>query len=424
MRERSAVPTISASEQTDMDDNPPQATTASSSSRPAPTPEPEGKGARFRVIGLGLLVVVAIGGAGYWFLTRNTISTDDAFVEADVVQISPKVGGAVVKVHIADNQHVKAGDPLFDIDPRDFDVRVRQAEATLAAARAKLETAHSDLDLVRVTSGAGVSQSRSGVDAANSTIAQAQAQATAAEAQSALAKSDVARYRELFDKDEISRQRLDQAVAAARAAEAQWLAAKKQIGAAQAQAHQAEGKLDEARSAPQQVAVKAAQVRAAEAEVAQAEAALAQARLDLSYTHVVAPVAGRVTKRSVFEGMLAQMGQATLAIVYGDPWVVANFKETQLARMKQGQPVSLRIDAFPGRTLRGHVDSFPPGTGARFSLLPPENATGNYVKVVQRVPVKILIDATASELELLAPGMSVQPDVDVGGTAAQKPSAS
>lgn len=408
-----------------MDDTPPHTAPSGSAQRPpSASPVPGGadaqskaaKRARLRAIGLTIVAILAIGAGAYWFVTRNTISTDDAFIEADIVQISPKVAGNVVKVYIADNQRVKAGEPLYDIDPRDYEVRVRQAEAALSAARAKREVARSDLDLVRVTSGAGVAQSSSGVDAARSTLAQAEAQATVAEAQKALAAADVARYRELFAKDEISRQRLDQAIAAARAAEAQWLAANKQIGAARAQEHQAEGKLDEARSAPQQVAVKEAQTRTAEADVAQAEATLAQAKLDLSYTHVLAPVAGRVTKRSVYEGMLAQVGQATLALVYGQPWVVANYKETQLERMKPGQPVTIRVDAFPGKTFHGHLDSFQPGTGSRFSLLPPENATGNYVKVVQRVPVKIVFDASApGELDPLAPGMSVQPRVDVSG---------
>ena len=409
-----------------MDDKIPQPTPAAPPPRSAPAAaapvdaEANGsKRARLKVIGLSVLALLVLGAFGYWFYFRNSISTDDAFIEANVVQISPKVTGNVIRVHIVDNQRVKVGDPLFDIDPRDHEVRLRQAEAALGAAKAKRDVAHSDLDLVRVTSGAGVSQSSSGVDAARFTLAQAQAQAAAADAQNALARADVARYRELFSKDEISRQRLDQAIATARAAEAQWLAAKKMIAAAQAQEHQAEGKLDEARSAPQQVAVKEAQTRTADAEVAQAEAAVAQAKLDLSYTKVTAPVAGRVTKRSVFEGMLAGVGQAALAIVYGQPWVVANFKETQLDRMKPGQPVSVRVDAFPGRNFRAHLDSFQPGTGSRFSLLPPENATGNYVKVVQRVPVKIVFDATPEELDLLAPGMSVQPEVDVtsGGRA-------
>jgi len=223
----------------------------------------------------------------------------------------------------------------------------------------------------------------------------------------------VARYQALFDKDEISHQRLDQAIAAQRAAAAQWDAAKRAIVSAGAQVKQAQAKLDEARSGPRQVALKEAQAAGGLASVAQARAALEQAQLDLFHTRLVAPVEGRVTRKALDLGQLVQSGPAVMAIVYGDPWVLANFKETQLRRMHVGQSVDITVDAFPNHPFKGHVDSIQSGTGSRFSLLPAENATGNYVKVVQRVPVKIVFDEKPETIRALVPGMSVEPKVNL-----------
>jgi membrane fusion protein, multidrug efflux system len=371
------------------------------------------RGPGIRLITGLIVALIVLAGLGYWLATRDLVTTDDAFIESDVVQISPKVSGNVLKVYITDNQQVKAGGLLFEIDPRDYEVRVKQAQAALDAAIARQKVSHSDLALTRVMTNAGLEQASSAVQVARSNLAQARAQAAAAGAQATLAKSDVVRYRELQAKDEVSRQRLEQAIASARSTEAQLDAAHKAVSAAEAQVREAEGKLDEARSAPQQIAVKQAQTESSGADIEQARANLAQAQLELSYTNVRAPVSGRVLKRSVFDGQFVQPGQAMLSIVYGEPWVVANFKETQLAGMQLGQPVRIKVDAFPDRVFKGHVDSFQRGTGSRFSLLPPENATGNYVKVVQRIPVKILFDEPAPDLERLAPGMSVQPTVDL-----------
>ncbi len=269
--------------------------------------------------GGGVLLLIA----GGWLLLRApTESTDDAFVEADVVPISARISGHVARVLVEDNQPVKTGDALAEIDPSDFQTRVDQSRAKAASDRAL-------------------------------------AQRTAA---------DLGRAKALFAKDEASREELDHAQAAA---------------------------------------------EQAAADLAEAEAELRRAELDLSYTKVSAPEDGRVTRKSVEAGAYVQVGQPLLALVPNEAWVVANFKETQLTRMRPGQRAEVVVDSYPDQTLRGHVDSIQDGTGSRFSLLPAENATGNYVKVVQRVPVKIVLDEKPSGGRLLAPGMSVEATVDL-----------
>jgi len=364
-----------------------------------------------RKAALAALGLVFVGFLILWFVTRNQETTDDAFIESNVVQISPHVGGYVTRVLVNDNQWVKAGDVLAEIDARDYELRVKQAEATLAVSQARHGAAQQDLSVVTTTSKAQIEQAISALEAARASSAQASAQASAAEAQAQLTHADLERYDALYKKDEISRQRLDQANTAERAAQAQWEAAKRGAAAAAAQVAQAQAKVAETRSGPRQVALKRDQAASGNASVEEARAALDQARLDLSYTHLIAPVDGRVTRKSFYLGQLIQPGPAIMAIVYGSPWVVANFKETQLRRMRPGQSVELTVDAYPGRVYKGHVDSLQAGTGARFSLLPPENASGNYVKVVQRLPVKIVFDEKPEDLLHLAPGMSVEPKV-------------
>ena len=422
----------------------------------------------FAVIGI-LLLLGAVVGVRYWLHSRLYESTDDAFIEGHATQISPKVSGYVQKIYIDDNQLVKAGDLLVEIDPRDYEARLAQARAALNAAIARRNAAKAGLALTRVTASAGVEQASSGVEAARSgvaqarsaasaaegrvkqsstaistaeaNVAQAQAHVAAAEAEAVRARADVVRYQYLFEKDVISRQQLDQATAAAATAEAQLEAARRRVAAAestvsearaahgaasdqytqslsqitgtQAQVGQAAGKLSEANSAPQQVAVRQSEVDTTGAEIEQAEATVRQAELDLSYTKVYAPEDGRVTRKTVEQGALLQPGQALFALVPAEMWVLANFKETQLNRMRTGQVVEIKVDAYPEKIFKGHVDSFQTGTGSRFSLLPPENATGNYVKVVQRLPVKIVFDEQTDSEHLLAPGMSVEPEVKV-----------
>jgi membrane fusion protein, multidrug efflux system len=421
----------------------------------------------FAIIGV-VLLIGAVVGVRYWLLSRHYESTDDAFIEGHATQVSPKVSGYVQKIYITDNQWVKAGDLLVEIDPRDYEAKLAQARAALSAATARSKAAQSSLALIRVTAGAGVEQASAGVESARSgvvqaraaasvaqghanqllaavgtaeaNVAQAKAQVVAAEAEAVRAR-DAVRYQTLFKEDVVSRQEFDRVVAADATAAAQLEAARKRVAAAdaqvgearaaqgaaadqykqslsqitgtQAQVGQAAGRLSEANSAPQQVAVRQSEVETAAAEIEQAEAVVRQAELDLSYTKIYAPQDGRVTRKLVEQGALLQPGQELFVLVSAEMWVVANFKETQLNRMRPGQAVEIKLDAYPEKIFRGHVDSLQTGTGSRFSLLPPENATGNYVKIVQRLPVKIVFDELPDSEHLLAPGMSVEPEVKV-----------
>ena len=423
----------------------------------------------FMIAAVVVLLIGAAIGINYWLYARSHETTDDAFIDAHVTPVSPKVSGYVAKVHVKANQLVKKGDLLLEIDPRDYEARLDQAKAALSAGEARLKEAQTGVELTRANSRANVQQAsgtvqqaRTGVEAsraqaaaertrvtqasaavnsAQANLQQAQAQVAAAQAELVRAQADVARYQELYNKDEVSRQRLDQAIATARTAEAQTEAARQraaaaasqvreseaaqrtaaetarraevQIGGARAQVQEAQGRLAAANTAPQQIASSEAQAQTASAGLEQLQAAVAQAELELSYTRLYAPDDGRVTNKSVEEGALVQSGQPLMAIVPGDVWVTANFKENQIGNIRPGQPAEITVDAYPGKTFKGHVDSIQAGTGARFSLLPAENATGNYVKVVQRVPVKIVFDEEPDPQHLLAPGMSVEPEVKI-----------
>lgn len=417
-----------------------------------------------------VLLLILFFGVRYWLYARSHESTDDAFIDGHIVQVSPKVSGYVLKVYVADNQNVKAGDLVAELDARDLETKLDQAKAALNAGMAQQKQAETQVTLTRVTTranvrqaSAGVQQARSnvtgaragaasersrttqaseGIGAAAANMQQARAQLTAAEAEATRANADVPRYQALFDKDEISRQRLDQAIATARTANAQVEAARErvsateaqvgearaatsaqastaqraraQVGAAQAQVNEALGRLAGANTAPQQVAVSQAQAASAGANLQQLQAAVDQAELELSYAKIYAPESGRVTRKAVEVGALVQVGQPLMAVVPGDVWVTANFKENQIGNIKPGQPVDVTIDAYPDRVFKAHVDSIQAGTGARFSLIPPENATGSYVKVVQRVPVKIVFDPNQVDSQaMLAPGMSAVPEVKI-----------
>jgi membrane fusion protein (multidrug efflux system) len=423
------------------------------------------------LIGAALVILVgAIFGVRYWLYARSHESTDDAFIDGHVVQVSPKVAGYVSKVYVKANQDVKAGDLLAEIDPRDYQTRLDAARAALAAGEARLREAHAGVSLTRASATASVrqaaatvqqaragvesqraaaaaertriTQASSGVVAAEANVAQARSQVAAAEAEAARANADVQRYQELYAKDEISQQRLDQAVAASRTANAQVEAARGRVSAVEAQVNEARaaqataaenarkaqtqvvgtqagvnealGRLAQANTAPQQVAVSQAQAETAGASIEQLRSAVEQAELELSYTKIYAPESGRVTNKSVEEGALVQVGQPLLAVVPGDVWVTANFKESQLGHLRPNQPVEISVDAYPDKTFKAHVESIQAGTGSRFSMLPAENATGNYVKVVQRVPVKIVFDPNQLDAQhVLAPGMSVVPEVQI-----------
>ena len=358
---------------------------------------------------------IVIGVVIYYYYYRNVRpfeSTDNAFLEASVVRVSPQVSGRVSKVRVEDNQPVKAGDLLIEIDPAPFDVRVAADRATVQFAESRRKTAEATVELTQATSDAGIEQAQAEVEATKAAVEQARAEVSAADAEANRAETDLRRYDRL-DNSVISEQRRDLAEAAAHVASARLTEARKQVTLAEARVGAAIGKLAAAKTGPQQVAVSLTQVAQAAAGVEQAKSALQGSELELSYTKVLAPKSGRVTRKAVREGENVQAGQAIMAIVPDEVWVVANYKETQLTRIRPGAPVTIRVDAYPALALKGHVDSIQGGTGARFSLLPPENATGNYVKVVQRVPVKIVLDEQPAPELAIAPGMSVVPKVRV-----------
>jgi len=391
---------------------------------------PEKKsGRKFIIIAVIILLVI---GAGifYW---RSTFSedTDDAQVDGDLYQVSSRVTGQVVKVYVEDNQEVKIGDPIAEIDPRDYQVALEQAEADLASKQAAAIQATVNVPITSVNVNTTVSTTGSDVQGTVATVEQARKQEQAAEARVAQAKAnavksrlDVERYTPLVEKDVISKQQFDAAVAADAGNQAAVLEAEATVIAQQAAVTQALQKLAQSRfqsaqsikTGPDQVRVQQAKANSAMADVKQAQAKVDQAKLNLSYTHITAPVTGIVNKKNVQVGVNLSIGQDVLTIIpLTNLWVTANFKETQLSKMKPGQPVTLKVDALGGRKFHGKVTQIGGATGSKLSLFPPENATGNYVKVVQRIPVRI--DFTNIQQEngdyALRPGMSVTPDVEV-----------
>ena len=386
------------------------------------------------------IAVVVLAGAGYgawvWLDARHRVSTEDAHVEGSIVAISARVPGPVARVHVRDNEEVRPGQLLVEIDPRDHQIRVDQARAAVAMATADARGARSEVPLARESTESRVQQARATAAAARSAVDVARAEAdeararaesraaavAAAHADVALAESvaermrlDLERASRLVTQGLIAAQEHDAARTANRSAQATLDAVRRRLGQAEREAEaataetrrrtfsvqQAERRVDEAEalvadalSQQAQVPVKEAAAGRAGASVDQAEAELAAAELQLAKTRIAAPTGGTVAKKTVEAGQMVQVGQPLLAIVPLDGvWVVANFKETQLGRVRAGQPATVRVDTFPGQTFHGTVDSISAGTGARFSLLPPENATGNWVKVVQRIPVKIRLDA-------------------------------
>ncbi len=416
-----------------------------------------------------LLILGAVVGVPYYNYAVSHEWTDDAFIEGHIVQISSKVAGHVLRVHVADNQLVKRGDLLLEIEPREHETRLAQARAASQAALARQEAAQINVDVIRITSDAGLQQASAAAEMAKSAVQTARAQVAVArsrleqaraqietaqanaeqvrmqvaavEAEATRANTDGKRAQELRGRNQIAQQDLDHAIADTRTANAQLAAARKKVAAAEAQVAEARaarqmaaeslaqaesqvaeaqarvsealGRLAAANAIPHQVAVSKSQAEMARAEAEQARAAVEQVALDLSYAKIYAPESGRVTRKVAEAGSYVQVGQALMVIVPSDIWVVANFKETQLAGMRPGQPAEITVDAYPDKVFKGRVDSIQTGTGARFSLLPPENATGNFVKVVQRVPVKILFDEPPDPDHLLGPGMSVLPVVRV-----------
>jgi membrane fusion protein (multidrug efflux system) len=366
------------------------------------------------LVGLALGTYLLIG-----FVSRGKENTDDAQVDADVVAVSTRVSGTVLKVHVTDNQQVKKGDLLVEIDSADYATRAKQAEAELAAAQAQARAADAQVGIVEATSKGGLSVARAqlsgsttSVASADADIAAAQAALARAQAQANQADIDLARDESLLKDQAIPRAQVDSARSAAQAAHAAVAQAQAQIAAAKDMKRTAETRIVESAARVEQSApvdAELAQVRAnadlAHARVDSAEAALAQAKLQLSYTRIEAPTDGMLSRLAAHDGQLVQAGQQLVSVVPNATYVLANYKETQVGAMRVGQRAEIQVDAYPGRTFEGKVDSTSPGTGARFSLLPPDNASGNFVKVVQRVPVKIAWVNVPADVKLAA-GMS------------------
>jgi membrane fusion protein (multidrug efflux system) len=376
------------------------------------------------IIGLGVLVLI-VAGLFVWRYLDSYEATDDAQVDGHLNSVSARVSGHVIKLNVEDNQYVQQGTVLVEIDPADYQVAVEKAQAEYNDALAQAAAAGINVPVTNVNTSSQVASAQAGVANAKAAIAAARqqfeaakAQVAQAEANDAKAQEDLARYKQLMEKQEISAQQYDQAVAAAKASAASVNAARAGADAANAQIEQAQGKLLQADAdlrsadtAPQMMRATRSRAQSAEANAEQKKALLDQAKLNLQYTKIMAPATGVVSNRTVEVGENVQAGQEMMKIVpLDDLWVTANFKETQLRRMKAGQSVDIDVDAN-GKTYKGHIDSIAGASGALFSLLPPENATGNYVKVVQRVPVKIVFEKGELKGHELRPGMSVEPKV-------------
>jgi membrane fusion protein (multidrug efflux system) len=381
-----------------------------------------------------ILAAVAVYAIWNHYSTRE--STDDAQIDGHINPISAKVGGTVLAVHVNDNQYVEAGALLVEIDPRDYQVALDHARADEEAAHATARAAQTGVPITTTATAsrlsaaqanveaaqAGIAAARKEVDAARAQLGAIQARLRETEARSTLAQQNLARMKQLVERDEISRQQYDTSVSEAQAAAAAVDAARaavaqaeqgvpvaeSHVAQAQAALAQAQAGVRGAQSGPEEIAVSRAQSGSAEAKAELNRTSVAQAELNLQYTRILAPVSGVVSRKSVEVGQVIQPGQPLLAVVpLEDVWVTANFKETQLNHMRPGQPATISVDAYGGREYRGHVESIAAATGARFSVLPPENASGNYVKVVQRVPVKIVLEREQDREHGLRPGMSV-----------------
>ena len=382
---------------------------------------------RFVIIGVvAILVIAAL--LFYWHSTFYE-DTDDAQVAGHLIQVSSRISGNVIRVAAEENQQVKAGDVIVELDPRDYQTAIQQDEANLEAAQANYESAQVNVPITTVNSNTGISSAAAVVMQSNDEVAQAQHQLDSnraaiaqADANYIKAKLDVDRYAPLVQRDVISKQQFDQAVATANAdlaalnqAKQNAVASEAAVRMSQDRVKQSEAQLRQSQTAPNQIKAQRAKADQAAAQVEQNRAALEQAKLNLSYTKIVAPVDGIVTRKSVEVGQNVSQGQnMTTLVSLDDIWVTANFKETQLNLMRPGQPVGITVDAYGGRKYDGIVTQVGGATGSVLSLFPPENATGNYVKVVQRVPVRIdLTNKSEDSDHLLRPGLSVEPKVRV-----------
>jgi membrane fusion protein (multidrug efflux system) len=382
------------------------------------------------IVLLVILVGAGIGGSMMWGYLESYEDTDDAQIDGDIYAVTSRIAGTVKAVYVEDNQPVKAGQPLVDLDPRDYEVAVEQAKASVNESRTQVAAAQPNVPITTTTTGTSVSSYASDIAAARAQVAAAQrdyesvvAQVRQAEADNVKAQADLVRYKQLIAKDEISRQLYDQAEAAAQsqaalvdARKASAESAARNIEAAQAKLEQSQTKEDDARQTrPHQIAMENALVRVREATTVQQQTVLDQALLNLSYTKITAPVDGIVDKKNAEPGQQISPGQQIMVDVpLNNLWVTANFKETQLRKMQPNQRATIHVDAYD-RSYEGYVESVAGASGARFSLLPPENATGNYVKVVQRLPVRIRFKEGQDPEHRLRPGMSVEPRVWIEG---------
>ncbi len=400
-------------------------------SKPTDTKQPVGRGRR-KAFTVFFLVLLVIGAAGllYWLHVRQFESTDDAEVDAHMNPVSPRVDGTITHVYVDDNEVVKAGQPLVDLDPRDYQAALDQVLAQLAQARSLVIAQQPNVPITQTenitnisTGEADVANARAALAAAEQDRASAAAKLTESEANNARAQADLARYNLLIAKEEVSRQEYDQIAATAKAqaatvtgAQASLQAAAQTVDQRKAQLQEMQSRLSQyRRNAPEQIAIRRATVQSNQASAQNAEAQVEEARLKLSYCKLVAPVSGIVMKRSAEVGAHVSAGQQLMDIVQiADVWVTANFKETQLRNIRPQQPVTIHVDALK-QDFNGYVENIAGSTGSVTSILPPENATGNYVKVVQRIPVRIRFKPDQPRLDRLRPGMSVEPQVRIGG---------
>jgi membrane fusion protein, multidrug efflux system len=408
---------------------PAQPTPAAAPAIVVPTGQPDAPPRRrrrpFLILGLIALAALAVIGL-YLRATAGREATDDAQVAADVVPIATRVAGAVARLHIHENQLVKRGDLLIEIDPADYDAKVQQSDAELSIAKAQAAVADAQVQIVDATSKGGLATARAaltgsaaGVSSADAQVAASHADLARADAELRKADIDLSRARTLRQANAVTQERLDGAQVAfdsARAAksqaEAQVALAEDARRGAQSRVGEARGRVSQSAPVAPQIAAARANADLANARVRSAEAALALAKLQLGYTRIAAPADGYASKLTVHEGQLMSVGQPLIELVPAATYLVANFKETQVGRMRIDQPAEIEIDALPGRKLEGKVESLSGGTGASFSLLPADNATGNFVKVVQRVPVRIAWVNPPADIVLRA-GLSADVTVDV-----------
>jgi membrane fusion protein (multidrug efflux system) len=398
--------------------------TATESPAPAPPPVYPSRRSRKRWIIAGAVVVVLIGGIFLWHYFSGFEDTDDAQVDVHLYPVSARISGYVQAVHVGDNQYVQEGATLVEIDPEDYQVAAAKAQANLETAEASARALNIDVPITSVDTtsqlkftSSDIENAKAAIAAGEKQVAAAQARILEAEAENVKAQDDVKRYHLLLIKDEVPEQTYDHAVAAAQtdnagvtAAKAEEAAAEQNVAEARSRLIEAIARNESARAGPQRVASTRARALSAAADVAQKKAELEQAELNLGYTKILAPVTGEVTKKVVV-GLNVDPGEQMLTVVPLDQvWITANFKETQLKHMRVGQKAEIDLDSN-GRTYNGHVDSIAGATGPLFSLLPPENATGNYVKIVQRVPVKIVLEPGENQDHQLRPGMNVEAKV-------------